>query len=69
MDDDASTGGADETAPKPPLPSHVILLDDCAEHLAGNVLRADADLIAQLDAGHFRYRAASDHERALAGFD
>jgi hypothetical protein len=49
------------------LPSHVLLLDDWGRHRAGVVLAADIDLIGVLDVEKVRYRAATPHERALAG--
>jgi hypothetical protein len=62
---DAPQAGATETRA---LPSHIKLLADWGGHLAGRVLAADADLIAQLDTEHAKYRAATAQERSLAGF-
>jgi hypothetical protein len=53
-------------APRVP-PSHILLLDDWGRHRAGTVLIADTDLIGALDVEHVRFRAATPHERALAG--
>jgi len=49
------------------MPSHVVLLDDWGRHRAGTVVAGDADLIGVLDVEHVRFRAATPHERALAG--
>lgn len=46
-------------------PSHIILLADHGDHLAGRVLKADADLIASLDAEHASYRAATEAEVSI----
>lgn len=54
-------------AATPALPSHVVLLADRGVHLAGQVLRADADLISALDVEGTPYRAATPREVSLAG--
>lgn len=55
-------------APARALPSHIILLADHGAHMSGRVLRADADLIAQLDAEHAPYRAATESEVSIGAF-
>jgi hypothetical protein len=54
-------------AAPPVLPSHILLLDDWGRHRAGTVLVADADLIGALDVEKVPSRAATPHERSLAG--
>lgn len=50
-----------------PIPAHIVLLDDWGSHLAGKVLASGADLIAALDVGGTKYRAAKPHEISIAG--
>ena len=60
----AAVAAAPVVAPRD-LPSHIILLADWGGHLAGRVLRADAEFLAMLDAEHAKYRAATEMEVSI----
>ena len=53
----------------PAVPTFVILRTDWPGHaLAGRVLRAGEELIAQLNADGISFEPATDQQRRLAGF-
>jgi hypothetical protein len=63
MSSDYAAGG-----PRKELPPYVILEADWGGKVAGTVLRADADLIGQLEVEGVPFRPANPQERGIAGF-
>jgi hypothetical protein len=71
----ASSAQPEQTATLTPTPaaassapSHVILIDDFREWLAGKVMKADSALLAALIAGGAKFREATPRERSIGGF-